>query len=140
MNKIYFLVLGIIVLILLLNNIQKNNEFTAKYELNSIDINNLSLNNFDYIFDVREIYEYKENNIENTYHIPLSLLEDGKKLNSFISLININKDSNILLFCNTGKRARKATNIILKQGYNNVYYMNIHFDELKKKFNSDYNN
>ena len=140
MKKIYFLVLGIIVIILFLNNLQKNNEFIAMYELNSVDINNLSLNNFDYILDVREIYEYKENNIKNTYHIPLSLLEDGKKLNSFNSLKNINKDSNILLFCNTGKRARQATNIILKQGYYNIYYMNIHFDELKQKFSSYYNN
>lgn len=140
MKKIYFLVLGIIVIILFLNNLQKNNEFIAMYELNSVDINNLSLNNFDYILDVREIYEYKENNIKNTYHIPLSLLEDGKKLNSFSSLKNINKDSNILLFCNTGRRARQATNIILKQGYYNIYYMNIHFDELKQKFSSYYNN
>lgn len=137
MNNIYFLFIGIIILILLLHNLQKDNEFTAKYELNSVNINNLSFNNFDYILDVREIYEYKENNIENTYHIPLSLLEDGKKLNSFNSLRNINKDSNILLFCNTGKRARKATNIILQQGYDNVYYMNINFDELKIKFNSN---
>lgn len=140
MKKIYFLVLGIIVIILLLNNLQRNNEFIAMYELNSDDINNLSLNNFDYILDVREIYEYKENNIKNTYHIPLSLLEDGKKLNSFSSLKNINKDSNILLFCNTGRRARQATNIILKQGYYNIYYMNIHFNELKQKFSSYYNN
>ena len=61
MNKIYFLFIGIIILILLLQNLQKNNEFTAKYELNSVDINNLSFNNFDYILDVREIYEFNEN-------------------------------------------------------------------------------
>jgi rhodanese-related sulfurtransferase len=137
MNKIYFLFIGIIILILLLQNLQKNNEFTAKYELNSVDINNLSFNNFDYILDVREIYEFNEKKIKNTYHIPLSLLEDGKKINSFNSLKKIINDSNILIFCNTGKRARKATNIILQQGYDNVYYMNINFDELKKKFNSD---
>lgn len=137
MNKIYFLFIGIIILLLLLHNLQKDNEFTAKYELNFVDINNLSFNNFDYILDVREIYEFNENNIQNTYHIPLSLLEDGKKLNSFNSLKNINNDSNILIFCNTGKRARKATNIILKQGYDNVYYMNINFDELKTKINSN---
>ena len=137
MNKIYFLFIGIIILILLLHNLQKNNEFTAKYELNSGDINNLSFHNFYYILDVREIYEFNEKNIQNTYHIPLSLLEDGKKLNSFNSLKNISNDSNLLIFCNTGKKARKATNILLKQGYDNVYYMNINFDELKEKINSN---
>ena len=129
-NGIY-LIIGLIIVILLLNNLRKDNEFSAKYELKEEDIVKFSNVDFDYIIDTREIYDYKKSNIDKTYHIPLSIIKDGKKLNEFQSLRNINFDSKILIFSDKGNNARYFANLIYNQGYHNFYYINMLFEDFQ---------
>lgn len=69
-----------------------------------------------YIIDVREDYEYASGHIKNAYNIPLSNIHEIQKL--FIEL-----DSTIIVYCRTGVRSRKAAEILLDLGYQNVFDM-----------------
>ena len=67
------------------------------------------------IVDVRSPQEYKEGHIKNSISIPeYELKERAKKeLND--------KNQNIILYCSTGNRSRRAKKILEKMGYNKVF-------------------
>jgi phage shock protein E len=68
----------------------------------------------DIIIDVRTDMEWDAGHYPTAIHI-----KDINKEN----LKNINKNSLILVYCNTGQRARRATDKIRELGFNNVYYI-----------------
>lgn len=72
----------------------------------------------DLIIDVRtkterDIFGYYPGSI----HIPAGSLDQPAIRNY------PNKDVNILIYCNTGQRARAATETLKKFGFKNVYYI-----------------
>lgn len=69
-----------------------------------------------YIIDVREEYEYRSGHIENAYNIPLTSINNIK--NNHIPL-----DSIVIVYCQSGNRSKKAADILLDLGYQNVYDM-----------------
>ena len=75
------------------------------------------MNNFDYIIDVRSVEEYNDEHIENSINIPVDQIG-----NTFEStpLVNIDKNSKILLVCRSGGRAGLAEMILLEKGFTNV--------------------
>lgn len=69
------------------------------------------------LIDVRMPEEYKENHIEGAMNIPIYEIDNVK--NEIID-----KDTVILLYCKTGKRSKIVKEILMQNGYRNVYTFN----------------
>ncbi len=67
------------------------------------------------ILDVREEYEYKEGNIENSILIPLGEIMDDAQ-NKITD-----KEEIILVYCRSGRRSITASFMLTELGYKNVY-------------------
>ena len=68
------------------------------------------------IVDVRTIREWEMGHYKGAIHIPISRLTPAK-------FIYIKPTSGILVYCNTGQRARAAAEKIRSFGFENVYYI-----------------
>lgn len=75
-----------------------NSELKGKMAINSVTV-----------VDVRKPDEYNENHIDNAISIPLEELEDN--------LDKINKEEEIHLICNSGKKASMAKQILDENGF-----------------------
>jgi phage shock protein E len=77
----------------------------------------LDNNEIDIVLDVRTNMEYNLGHYPNAKHIPVTLLEER--------VVNEIPDrmTSILIYCNTGQRSRKASEILMKLGYKNVRYI-----------------
>lgn len=69
------------------------------------------------IIDVRTPEEYKEKHIEGAINIPMYEIDNLK--NEIID-----KDMVILLYCSAGKRSKIVKEILMQNGYRNVYTFN----------------
>lgn len=69
------------------------------------------------LIDVREEYEWNTGHIPHARHIARGVLERE------ISNINLNKDSQIILYCAGGFRSVLAAYNLQQMGYTNVYSM-----------------
>lgn len=70
----------------------------------------------DTIIDIRTKLEWNNGHYPNAIHIPVTSI--NKKTTKKIS-----KKSKILVYCNTGQRARRAAKKLRDLGYENVYYI-----------------
>ncbi len=77
----------------------------------------LANNEIDIVLDVRTNMEYNLGHFPNAKHIPVTLLE--QRAPSELP----DRTARILIYCNTGQRSRKASEILLKLGYKNVRYI-----------------
>ena len=66
------------------------------------------------IIDVRTPEEYRENHIEGAVNIPVYEIDNIKN-----EIIDPNKV--ILVYCKTGKRSKIVKQILIQNGYKNVY-------------------
>jgi phage shock protein E len=72
---------------------------------------------FKTVLDVRTDLEYWAGHYPGAVHIPTAkLLEEA-----YNTLPNL--DEYILIYCNTGQRARHATEVLRALGYKNVFYV-----------------
>lgn len=71
----------------------------------------------DVVLDVRTKMEYNLGHYPKALHIPTG------NLNNFVETAIPNKDARILIYCNTGQRARYATDLLRSKGYKNVNYI-----------------
>ena len=69
------------------------------------------------LIDVRMPDEYREKHIEGAINIPIYEIDNLK--NEIID-----KDKVILLYCKTGKRSKIVKEILMQNGYSNVYTFN----------------
>ena len=69
------------------------------------------------IIDVREVDEYEEGHLINSYNVPLSRIDDIKNVE------NIALDSKIIVYCRSGNRSKTAQTRLEELGYTNVYDM-----------------
>ena len=69
-----------------------------------------------HIIDVRSYDEWLLGHHPKAVHMPSSQIDEMK-------LKHIDKDESILVYCNTGQRARYASEKIQKLGFNNVNYI-----------------
>ena len=67
------------------------------------------------LIDVRSRQEYKEKHLEGSISIPIY------ELKSIVTRRIPNKNTTIVVYCQTGQRSRKAMQILYKLNYNNVY-------------------
>ncbi len=66
------------------------------------------------LIDVRTPEEYRENHIEGAVNIPVYEIDNIKN-----EIIDPNKV--ILVYCKTGKRSKVVKQILIQNGYKNVY-------------------
>ena len=120
MNKIAYIILGIIIIIgggiLAFNKKESNdnNKPTIKY-VSMDEINKIMSENEDYIIlDARTFEEYNEGHIPNAICIPNETIEEDviKKLP--------NKEQLILIYCRSGNRSKQAAKKLNKLGYINL--------------------
>lgn len=74
--------------------------------------------NIKYVIDVRTILEWNSGHYKNSLHIPIQNINKNI-LNKKIP----NKNDGILVYCNTGQRARNGAEKLVSYGYSNVYYI-----------------
>ena len=75
--------------------------------------------------DVRELNEAPEFKRENVIQIPLSGLEEYSK--------KLDKNQEIVLFCQTGQRSQKALNYLVKSGFVEVFHLGKGVESLKNQ-------
>lgn len=85
-----------------------------KYEIDMEELKQKQKNGA-IIIDVRSMQEYNEGHIDYAKNIP------DYKINN--NIVNIIKDKNqeIVLYCESGSRSKKAYKKLVKYGYTNVY-------------------
>ena len=95
----------------------------AKYTYNgeqlisSQDAKKLIMNgDIQHVIDVRTPAEYQLGHFEGSKHIPVHLMSKSE-------LKNIDTSDSILIYCNTGQRARFAAEKMKRLGYTNVQYI-----------------
>jgi phage shock protein E len=71
----------------------------------------------DVILDVRTKMEYNLGHYPEALHIPTASLADA------VETLIPDKKTRILIYCNTGQRARYATDLLRAKGYRNVVYI-----------------
>jgi len=79
-----------------------------------------------HIIDVRTETEWKLGHYDGAIHIPR--IEISKKR---LDSNNIKKKDTILVYCNTGQRARMASEKMMELGYVNVYYIAGHYSTIQ---------
>ncbi len=90
---------------------------------------NLIENSNAVIIDVRE--ESEVNNlgiVKGAIHIPRGLLEFKLEPNSINNPININRETNILIYCAGGYRSALAAKTLKDLGFKNVFNLGGFFD------------
>lgn len=75
-------------------------------------------NQIKHVIDVRTEVEWNMGHYPRAKHIPVSELNENNKI-----LKRISKNDGILVYCNTGQRARRAAETLKSYGFKNVYYI-----------------
>ena len=112
--NILLLIVLMTLLILTFKNIKAN-----KRETQAIHINKakelIKKNHYDYIIDVRDEKEWKDDRLIAAINIPLEKIYEGVQLYEL--------KSNYLLYSNRGRKASAAAAIMRKMGYVNVQFL-----------------
>ena len=87
---------------------------TIKRDIKEVELNNINLNEY-IILDVRSRREFKENHINGAINVPIYDIRINleKKIKD--------KNSKILICCQSGVRSKKALQIAKELGYQEVY-------------------
>lgn len=67
------------------------------------------------ILDVRTVWEFEDGHIEGAINIPVEELQQR--------LGELNLSDEILVYCRTGNRSRRAVQILADNGFSSVYHM-----------------
>lgn len=95
---------------------KKTRNISFAKEISYENLKKLIKNNSDIIIvDVRSPQEFTENRINTAINIPVYDIE--RMANSIL----LNKNTAIIVYCQSGVRSKKACTILLKLGYTNLY-------------------
>ncbi len=85
----------------------------GKKSYETIDTNKATeiINNGAVLIDVRSVEEFNREHIPNAVNIPLEQ----------ISTINYDKNTSIIVYCQTGIRSKEAADTLSKMGYTSLY-------------------
>lgn len=104
MKYLYFIIIILILYLIYDYFNPKLSSLKAKKMISSGEI--------DYIIDVRTDEEWNQGHHPKAIHIPMGTFPN-----------NIDKESVILIYCRTGRRAKIAVQQYIKRGYKNIYYI-----------------
>lgn len=111
------------------NSIKRNNNF-IKIKVKDA-AKKIKENYFDHILDVRSLSEYQEGHLDNVFFYE-SLAKNPKLINQIKKDIK-DLSSTILIYYRSGRRASQAAQILLENGYSNIYVViNGGYTELSK--------
>ena len=96
------------------NSVNSENNEDKNKDINLEELNFLR-NKGAIVIDVRSPQEYNEGHINGAISIPE--YEMKKRAEALLE----NKEENIVLYCSSGTRSKKAQKILQKLGYKNVY-------------------
>lgn len=68
------------------------------------------------VVDVRTKFEWDQGHYKGAKHVPVTSMSPSK-------FEGVSKSTGILVYCNTGQRARAAAETIRGYGFKNVYYI-----------------
>jgi len=92
--------------------------YYSNLRISITDANNIIDNHNVKIIDVRSYFEWNIGHHRNSVHIP------SNNINMInLSKNNINFNDKIIVYCNTGQRARNAAEKIYNLGFKNVKYI-----------------
>lgn len=88
-----------------------------KVEYQNIDVKEIDalLKEHAFLLDVRSELEFSHGHIENATNI------DVEKLEQNVEDLIPNKERKIIVYCQSGNRSVRASEILIKLGYQNVY-------------------
>lgn len=75
----------------------------------------MSANKQALVIDVREVHEFKNGAIRGAMNVPLSVLHTR--------LADLPNDRQVLLYCQSGMRSKRAAKMFLKQGFKSVSHL-----------------
>jgi sulfur-carrier protein adenylyltransferase/sulfurtransferase len=90
----------------------------AKQSIKSIDVEAFSSAQDSIIIDVREDDEWNRGHIPGAMHLPLSKLSS-----STVTLENLDKKENYIIYCQHGIRSQKAAGIFINHGFGCVAHL-----------------
>lgn len=67
------------------------------------------------VIDVREPFEYASGHVEGALNIPPAVLISGAK-----ALADIDKDTELVVYCRSGSRSSTAIEILKRMGFTNL--------------------
>lgn len=79
------------------------------------------------LIDVRETHEWEEFHIQNSIHVPMSLIEATPQVIENL----IQKDQSYTLICKSGSRAEMVYQILKSKGYQNIFFTKVGVHEYK---------
>lgn len=88
--------------------------FSSPYKVTAEEAKNKRI---DVVLDVRTNMEYNLGHYPEALHIPTATLAES------VETLIPDKKTRILIYCNTGQRARYATDLLRQMGYTNVEYI-----------------
>lgn len=97
------------------------NEYEIDYNtakemiIDSNNYNNSNYNNKCILIDVRSPQEYRERHLEYSINIPFYNIK--RNIQSIIT----DKQTCLILYCQSGNRSLRVINTLKKMGYNNLY-------------------
>ena len=98
-------------------------------QLNSTEFKKLITKKDGILLDVRTIYEFESGHIEQAEQLNYYSFSFKQKL------LLLPKDKPLYLYCRTGYRSNKAAQILLNNGYKNIYNLENGIDEwIKNKY------
>lgn len=109
----------------MLNIIKKIFTRNTENDLNYTELINMrKSSNETILIDVRSNQEYNEGHLNGAINIPIYEIEEK------IQTIVRNKDTIIIVYCQSGARSKKAKKILEKLEYKNVYNLKGGIDNL----------
>lgn len=107
----------------------------GKY-VDAIEFNSLTNDPNTIVVDMRNHYEYEVGHFENAIEIPSDTFRE--QLPMAVSMLQDEKDKNIIMYCTGGIRCEKASAYMLHKGFKNVYHLEggiIHYANIVKEKN-----
>lgn len=138
MEKLILIVLAIIIIIIYIKNKTEKQEKSENFTKSSnLPTNKETIVNIGkakeliasdknlLILDTRSKMEY------NSGHIQGAMLIPHNKLEMNLDKLKDYKDKPILVYCRTGSRSSIAVNVLIKNGFNEIYHMNQGYSKWK---------
>lgn len=125
MKYLYYVLILLILILIMINfknilslfyNNSENDDSISVERINNEEQIQI-LNNYRYIIDVRTEEEFNENHLLGAINIPLD--EIKKNLDNY----RLSKNSKILIYCKSGRRAKQAYDIFKSKGFKYVNYI-----------------
>lgn len=89
--------------------------------VNAEEFNKMTRDPSTIVVDMRNHYEYEVGHFENALEVPSDTFRE--QLPMSVSMLEENRDRNIIMYCTGGIRCEKASAYLLHKGFKNVFHL-----------------